>query len=214
MRLSNVALTGLLAATLAGCTLFRPGPANPPPSTPPPEQVVTSTAPLTVDAPQPGAVVSSPLTVRGLAPGPWYFEASFPLRVEDANGLLLGQGIAQATEPWMTTDDVPFVGTVSFSRPVTDTGRLVLVKDNPSGLPENDAAVSIPIRFTPLPATGTGPCIVTGCSSHVCAPEPVMTTCEYAPSYACYRTARCERQADGQCGWTMTPELQRCLSQP
>jgi hypothetical protein len=176
--------------------------------------VATDTSPLVVDSPLPDEVVSSPLSVSGQAPGPWYFEASFPLRVEDANGLLLGQGVAQATAPWMTTDDVPFVGTVSFSRPVTDTGRLVLVRDNPSGLPENDATVSIPLRFTSATATGNGPCIVTGCSSHVCAEEPVMTTCEYAPSYACYRNARCERQADGQCGWTQTAELQRCLSQP
>ena len=37
--------------------------------------------------------------------------------------------------------------------------------------------------------------------------EDVITTCEYRPEYACYQSATCTAQADGQCGWTMTPEL-------
>lgn len=55
------------------------------------------------------------------------------------------------------------------------------------------------------------PCVVTGCSGQVCADEEVITTCEFRPEYQCYRNARCERQEDGRCGWTMTPELQACL---
>jgi hypothetical protein len=55
------------------------------------------------------------------------------------------------------------------------------------------------------------PCFKTGCSSQVCADEAVMTTCEWREEYACYRTAKCERQANGQCGFTDTPELRRCL---
>ena len=55
-------------------------------------------------------------------------------------------------------------------------------------------------------------CIVTGCSKQVCAEEDVVTTCEYRPEYSCYATAVCERQLDGECGWTMTQELINCLS--
>lgn len=55
-------------------------------------------------------------------------------------------------------------------------------------------------------------CFVGGCSGQVCSDEPgVITTCEALPEYACYDTAACERQADGQCGWTMTEELTECL---
>lgn len=54
-------------------------------------------------------------------------------------------------------------------------------------------------------------CIVTGCSNQVCAAEPVITTCEWKEEYACYWTARCEIQSDGQCGWTETPGLKACL---
>lgn len=69
------------------------------------------------------------------------------------------------------------------------------------------------------PETPTNPsnvsvstCRPTGCSGQVCADEEVMTTCEYREEYACYQSARCERQANGGCGWTETPELQQCLS--
>ena len=55
------------------------------------------------------------------------------------------------------------------------------------------------------------PCFKTGCSGQVCADEEVMTTCEYKAEYACYKRAKCERQASGQCGFTDTPELRRCL---
>lgn len=56
-------------------------------------------------------------------------------------------------------------------------------------------------------------CIVTGCSGQVCADEEVITTCEFKPQYACFRTAKCERQSDGKCDWTMTEELATCLAE-
>jgi Domain of unknown function (DUF6748) len=55
-------------------------------------------------------------------------------------------------------------------------------------------------------------CIKTGCSNQICADHDVITTCEYRPEYACYEKARCERQADGNCGFTRTPELTSCLA--
>lgn len=100
-----------------------------------------------VTAPLPESVVGSPLTVTGQARGTWYFEASFPVTVRDANDQLLGTGVAQAQGDWMTTEFVPFQATVNFSASSTPTGFVVLHKDNPSGLPENDAQVRIPIRF-------------------------------------------------------------------
>ncbi|HKV34367.1 MAG TPA: DUF6748 domain-containing protein [Pyrinomonadaceae bacterium] len=56
------------------------------------------------------------------------------------------------------------------------------------------------------------PCKKTGCSSQVCSDEDVMTTCEWSPVYECYKKATCERQKNGQCGFTQTPELLRCMS--
>ncbi len=55
-------------------------------------------------------------------------------------------------------------------------------------------------------------CYVGGCSSQLCSDSPGMaSTCEYREEYACYRSARCERQSNGSCGWTPTAELNSCL---
>lgn len=54
-------------------------------------------------------------------------------------------------------------------------------------------------------------CRVTGCSGQLCADEDLASTCEWREEYACYRSARCERQADGRCSWTMDPALRECL---
>jgi hypothetical protein len=56
------------------------------------------------------------------------------------------------------------------------------------------------------------PCIKTGCSSQICADHNVITTCEWRPEYACYQKATCERQRDGNCGFTPSAELTACLA--
>lgn len=57
-------------------------------------------------------------------------------------------------------------------------------------------------------------CYVGGCSAQICSDQPgVISTCEWRDEYACYQTATCERQPDGQCGWTPTTELDACLAQ-
>jgi hypothetical protein len=65
-----------------------------------------------------------------------------------------------------------------------------------------------------LRETGTAashPCMRTGCSSQICADKEVVTACDYRPEYECYKKAACERQKNGECGFTMTPELAACL---
>ncbi len=54
----------------------------------------------------------------------------------------------------------------------------------------------------------------TGCSGTICASEQMMSTCEYKPEYACYKTATCEWQATGACGWRESAELTACLANP
>ena len=55
------------------------------------------------------------------------------------------------------------------------------------------------------------PCFKTGCSSQICADHNVVSTCEFRPEYECYQKATCERQSNGNCGFTKTPELTACL---
>lgn len=102
---------------------------------------------IEIEAPAVNSVIRSPLTVMGKARGPWYFEASFPVKILDANGKQLGQAPVQAKGEWMTEEFVPFEGKVSFSQPTTTSGFVVFQKDNPSGLPENEQQVRIPVRF-------------------------------------------------------------------
>lgn len=97
--------------------------------------------------PKPNATIASPLTIRGVARGNWYFEASFPVELVDAAGNQLAQIPAQAQGEWMTTEFVPFSATLTFTAPTSSTGTLLLHKDNPSGLPENDDVLHIPVRF-------------------------------------------------------------------
>ncbi len=82
--------------------------------------------------------------MTGEAPGNWFFEASFPIQVRDKGNNKVGQTTGQAQSDWMTTELVPFTAEITvtgYSGPAT----LVLLKDNPSGLPENEDSVSIPI---------------------------------------------------------------------
>lgn len=63
----------------------------------------------------------------------------------------------------------------------------------------------------PSPAS----CVIAGCSGELCisaGQEPFATTCEWKDEYACFRSAKCEIQPDGNCGWTMTLELNACLT--
>jgi hypothetical protein len=103
---------------------------------------------ISVSAPLKNATISSPLSVTGQARGNWYFEASFPVVLKDAQGAIIAQVPAQAQGEWMTTDFVPFVAALTFpAQTLGSKGTLVLKKDNPSGDPERDQSVEIPVTF-------------------------------------------------------------------
>lgn len=56
------------------------------------------------------------------------------------------------------------------------------------------------------------PCHVGGCSAQVCTDRnDLATICLWLPEFACYRSAVCEWQSNGECGWTQTPELVACI---
>ncbi|HEV8677448.1 MAG TPA: Gmad2 immunoglobulin-like domain-containing protein [Candidatus Paceibacterota bacterium] len=103
---------------------------------------------ISVSAPRVNASVSSPLAVSGSARGTWYFEATFPIVLQDASGSTIAQGHGQAQGEWTTTDFVPFTASLSFPAQAPGShGTLILKKDNPSGDPARDQSVSIPVTF-------------------------------------------------------------------
>lgn len=95
----------------------------------------------------PSDTVYSPLLVRGEARGNWFFEATFPLKIVDSNGQVLGQWYAEALSDWQTENFVPFEAILEFKKSTTAEGELILEKDNPSGLAKNDDALRFPIKF-------------------------------------------------------------------
>lgn len=171
---------------------------------------------VVLSKPVQGATVPSQFGVEGTARGAMFFEATFPIKLLDKNGDVLVQTHADAQGDWMTEGQVPFKAMITVPAQYAGDATLVFSKDNPSGLPENDASVSYSIRIVPQTSTSTTTqkaCYVGGCSAQVCSDQPnAVSTCEYRAAYACYKTAKCERQATGQCGWTETPALAACLN--
>ncbi len=104
---------------------------------------------ITVSKPQPGTEVSCPLLVEGEARGNWYFEATFPVQLLNKDGAVLFSTFASAQGEWMTEDFVPFKLELFYDIDSSQTGLLLLKKDNPSGLPENDKQLEIPIQLNP-----------------------------------------------------------------
>lgn len=103
---------------------------------------------IKLETPRPNEKISSPLTIKGQARGSWFFEASFPVFLVDWDGKIIAQTVASTKSDWMTTEFVPFEATLSFTADknvYSNKGSLILKKDNPSGLSQNDDALEIPV---------------------------------------------------------------------
>lgn len=117
--------------------------------TPSPSGTYDPNAPLNqrvfVTSPEPGTTVGKTFQVKGEAPGNWYFEASFPVKVIDPQGNTLANSYGQAQSEWMTTDQVPFIAEVKIEKAYTGPATVIIMKDNPSGLPEHDDSIDFQI---------------------------------------------------------------------
>ena len=102
---------------------------------------------IRVTSPKPNDIITSPLTVTGEARGNWYFEASFPVKLLDKDRKEIAVASATAQGEWMTENFVPFKATLEFAAKEGEAGYLILKNDNPSGMPENDKQIEIPIVF-------------------------------------------------------------------
>jgi len=104
---------------------------------------------ISVDRPEPGVSVSSPIVLSGEARGNWFFEADAPVVVTDWDGRIIGEGFISAEGEWMTESFVPFSGSVTYDwdreTAVSASGTVIFRRANPSGLPVSDAAIEIPV---------------------------------------------------------------------
>jgi hypothetical protein len=75
-------------------------------------------------------------------------------------------------------------------------------------------SVTVNTSATPPAGNAAPGCKIGGCSSQLCLNEEDpkdVSTCVWNEEYACYKTAKCERQKSGLCEWTITPDLQVCI---
>ena len=119
------------------------------------EQIDAKADLIKVSSPVGMSVVTTPLKLGGEARGGWFFEAVAPVSIVNWDGLIIAEGYVTASGDWMTSEFVPFTGELAFVSPYKEgdpdfmkRGTVIFQKDNPSGLPENDDAVEIPILFS------------------------------------------------------------------
>jgi hypothetical protein len=121
-------------------------PANPsPPDTADPS--------IVVEQPQPGARVTSPVTVSGMAR---VFEATVSIAIFDASGTVVAEAVTTATEAAPALS--PFVAAVPFPAGQEQAGCIRVFEVSPrDGSPVNVVQVPVTLGGVPQPpATGTG----------------------------------------------------------
>jgi hypothetical protein len=90
--------------------------------------------------------VSNPIKIEGKARGNWFFEATFPVQLVDTDGNIIASTTARAETDWMTTDFVNFTATLEYVKSTTTARALIVLnKDNPSGNPDFDQSIFIPV---------------------------------------------------------------------
>lgn len=146
-KIINIIAVFVLLVAMGTLVLINAG-KNPEPQ-PSPSPTPTTSDEIILTSPQINQIVSSPITIEGMARGYWFFEASFPVKLFDDKRQEIATHHVQATSDWMTTDFVPFKGELLYNAIATTSAILVLQKDNPSGLPENDKSIEIPIIISP-----------------------------------------------------------------
>jgi len=161
-RLWWVIIAALLVviAVLAWLLLMTPSAASAPSASAPEDWSATSTSdgdtstnpstpPLdtnvSVSSPKSGAIVSHTFTISGNAPNTWYFEAVFPIKVTTPAGDTVGTAQGRAQTDWTVEGQVPFTATVSITSSYSGPATVALLRDNPSGLPENDDSFEVPV---------------------------------------------------------------------
>lgn len=103
---------------------------------------------IELQTPGPEVEITSPLTIRGKARALWFHEGKFPIELEDEEGRLLaeivaeGQGTATTTEDWL-----PFEATFTFQVSGHRRGFLVLQRANPLERSELGRSLRLPILF-------------------------------------------------------------------
>lgn len=93
----------------------------------------------------PGQEVSDEVIATGTIGGSYFFEGNIFVNILDENKELLRAGNGNAKTDWMTAEPVGFDAILDFSKLKKGHAFVEIHNDNPSGLPENDKSILIPV---------------------------------------------------------------------
>jgi hypothetical protein len=150
---------------------------------------------IEVSHPQANEIISgNTVTIKARVLSPWLFEAVAPIEVTDQNGKILGNGKITGPNDWMTQNGwMQIDAQVGFKNNGSKKGFVVFRRDNPSGKPENDMMVKVPVQFE---AANTSAC--TTQYEPVCG-DYIQPQCIKAPCPPLRKTYsnRCEAEKVG-----------------
>lgn len=100
---------------------------------------------LSLDTPCMNATISgNTISVSGLISGSYTFEAQFTIKLLDKTGTVAVTQPVTVTGDWQSGGKVPFTTTLTHTL-TSQNATLVFQNDNPSGLPENQKQIFVPI---------------------------------------------------------------------
>lgn len=177
---------------------------------------------ISVSIPGSGSGVKSEMSIEGVAKTSWFAQGIAQGDVRNENNEKIGAFTVRTQSTAKDNSFVTFTGKIIYGTPDTKTGYIIFNKANPTADVSKNVSLWVPVRFQETsssgntfltPPGGTKECRKTGCSGQICSDIDLITTCEFRQEYTCYQSARCERQATGECGFTQTSELSNCLAQ-
>ncbi len=115
--------------------------------TPPAQAATAQSTEVTLVAPMAGARISSPLSVEGVAPNNWFFEAVFPLELS-VDGEVISRAPAQPQTDWTVEGPVKFRGELKFDVTAEREAMLTLAEDMPR---EDARGNALPARMLKIP---------------------------------------------------------------
>ncbi len=90
--------------------------------------------------------VSNPIKIQGKARGSWFFEATFPIQLVDVDGNIITSTVGMAQSDWATTSFVNFTAELDYNNASSSGPALIVLNnDNPSGNPDFDQSIFIPV---------------------------------------------------------------------
>jgi hypothetical protein len=94
----------------------------------------------------PDSKVHGLVSYRGAVKGGYFFEGNVLINILDDNKVALKKSNAIATRDWMTTEIVPFEGSIDFTELKKGNAYFEIQKDNPAGSEEGvNKSILIPI---------------------------------------------------------------------